>query len=759
MKIVAFRVNNRHARRVSFTFIALIMISIVFFTQLVIPSKSSALASCSSGSFTEEIIGNTHILTFLSNGNEDASCLFEVPENVYYVDYLIVAGGGGGNSGGGGAGGVVTSWEVRNQAGTSTIATRNNPLGVTPGDVLTVNVGVGGRGGSGGNYNVWGINQSDMPLGTSGGSSVLGGITATGGGRGGFGFGCAGGQVGCDQTGATGGSNGGAAFDNTSTNNNLVSGTAYVGATSLGNIGGAAGGSGGYRAGSGGGGAGAVGVSANVLHIGGAGGAGVRIDISSTSTLYACGGGGGINENDPDFANEQTWISDNGARADLQNQLSYSDQAFTYRAFSDDTTWIYSSSQNTYTSSSGEVWYYDGTDFPWTNGTARVADIFEILDEATEEYIEYWINNLDSSTWIYRLNATYTSEDGEVWSYGSTGQPRESIYSGVSGGGAGGCPDAGRGRNIGVYGPGGPSSLTNSTSGANNFGHGGGGTDPESTVAGNGGSGIVIVRYVTPDSNCPNDHSALGVSTPIACTATVTIAADGVSVSTFVNGAPVSYVTNANSPVVSILNTPTGLNSSVNSGSISVSAPTNSSLAGGTYPLRYRITEGAVTSDAVLLVTVSDPGQHTPVLVLVDPRATQVQLPTLIVGNINATLVCVTPRAGGQYSNPVVDTTQDESNITKTLYPLTGGIRLIDRTSNPQNNNNMQTQVQYITVTKNPSDTYLIPGSASRFLDVNVSNTATGGNGSCTGGTRSVVEIRPIGIDQTFRKGTVGLKN
>ena len=233
------------------------------------------------------------------------------------------------------------------------------------------------------------------------------------------------------------------------------------------------------------------------------------------------------------------------------------------------------------------------------------------------------------------------------------------------------------------------------------------------------------------------------------------------------NGSPISYTTIANSPTVTILNTPSlntpsGLTSSVSSGSLVVSAPTNSPLAGGTYPLRYRITEGGSYSEGVLLVTVTDPNQHTPILVLVDPRATEVVLPEIVVGKIDATLVCVTPRSGGSYpNNPVIDVTASVSNISKTLYANSGGIRLIDNSNNnaPESNDAMQRQVKYIKITKNSLDDYLLSTGASRILDVNVSNTATGGNGSCRGGTASTVEIRPLGIDQILRKGSVVLKN
>ena len=63
-------------------------------------------------------------------------------------------------------------------------------------------------------------------------------------------------------------------------------------------------------------------------------------------------------------------------------------------------------------------------------------------------------------------------------------------------GGAGGLGGGGNGSTLG-YGGG---TAFNGTSGATNTGGGGGGTDPESTVAGNGGSGIVIVRYLTSDA-------------------------------------------------------------------------------------------------------------------------------------------------------------------------------------------------------------------------------------------------------------------
>jgi len=66
--------------------------------------------------------------------------------------------------------------------------------------------------------------------------------------------------------------------------------------------------------------------------------------------------------------------------------------------------------------------------------------------------------------------------------------------SNLNGGGLGGSGGGGNGSTLG-YGTG---AYFDGTAGAANTGGGGGGTDPESNLAGNGGSGIVIIRYLTP---------------------------------------------------------------------------------------------------------------------------------------------------------------------------------------------------------------------------------------------------------------------
>jgi PKD repeat protein len=167
-----------------------------------------------------------------------------IPNNVTNVAYLVVAGGGtGGDSlgGGGGAGGVLTS------LGT----------GVTPGEVLEVTVGAGGTG----EYQ-WGDD------------SVLGGLTAVGGGYGGI--------DGVEEA-TDGGSGGGGYGADGAAPGNGTAGQGHDGGYGYGYLadGGAGGGGGSYSTGISGG-------SAN----GGSGGAGIESNITGVPTHYGGGGGG-----------------------------------------------------------------------------------------------------------------------------------------------------------------------------------------------------------------------------------------------------------------------------------------------------------------------------------------------------------------------------------------------------------------------------------------------------------------------------------
>jgi hypothetical protein len=325
----------------------------------------------------------------------------------------------------------------------------------------------------------------------------------------------------------------------------------------------------------------------------------------------------------------------------------------------------------------------------------------------------------------------------------------------VSGGGPGGCSDAGRGSDIGVYGPWGESSASNASSGLNNYGHGGGGTDPESTFAGRGGNGVIVIRYITEDPNCPNDGQHNPGTSPIACIAHLKITAGQTSTgsrtarSVDVLNSPISYSLPGDS--LSLITSTDGLDVTIWNGRVlaSVSSPT-SALIGGTYPIMYQIDSGGTTAQSFVLITVRDPAQHTQTRVPVDPREATVLLPKIIIGRVDAVQVCVTPRANNSYPVlPTVRLVQNPGGATVDS-PTGKNLRMQGDSSS------IGANVKYLQLTS--AQSRLIQQGKSIVLDVNVSNTAVGGNGSCEFGTDSTMTLYPIKLTQ-IRSFTVTPKS
>jgi hypothetical protein len=613
--------------------------------KILVEVVAPAVNSCdnSAGNITDYTLNNgtERVIVYkLQSNAQSADCTFEVPENVFSIDYLVVAGGGGGASGGGGAGGMVTSWQTRNESG-RLISKKQTPYGVRPFDTLQVHVGKGGAAGSGGNYGDWqqdyghSISVESMPKAQSGDDSYLGDIKAKGGGYGGWGAGI----NGVSQSGGSGGSGGGGSFDFTGTSTSSADRSKVIGAAPLGNAGGFASGYGGYRGGSGGGGAGSVGKGPGNLHLGGHGGDGALTDIEGNGLVeYACGGGGGVNENN--FGN------------------------------------IYE--------------YYDST-----------------------------------------IDANRTA------------------------GGDGGCATAGDGSDWGSeLRTGGDNHFDGGSSAVDNFGGGGGGTDPESTVAGRGGSGIVIIRYTIPSGDlltyCPYDEANPPAQLPLACPLHVTITA-GESAYQIPQG---YYVDNAT--VVSLPVSISGLNATVSGQVIQISAPKLlngelNPLIGSSFPLTYQLTSGT-TSINQIIIAIRDPDQHTPIVAPIDPRATYIDLPLIETGNISVVQACISLENVPSYNSDLTFQYLGEATGALNVSSISGGIKLSGTSAE------LADALTKIRLTKSPSENSVIPGNFSRILKVNISNPLSGGNGSCTAGTSSEIEIKPYGITQTVRKGIIQLK-
>ena len=198
------------------------------------------------------------IITLTSSDNNTATGTWFVPAGVTSVKVLVVGGGGGGTydrAAGGGAGGLLYYGDETPTNGHA----EGTSFSVTPGSLLSVQVGGGGAGAT-----VYGITNN-------GGDSVFGTLTALGGGGGGLIF----------ATAPSGGSGGGAYGQG---------GIPGAGTPGQGFAGGTAGNAPNYGSGGGGGAGGAGGNAA--LGLSGNGGIGLQYSISGTAAYYAGGGGG-----------------------------------------------------------------------------------------------------------------------------------------------------------------------------------------------------------------------------------------------------------------------------------------------------------------------------------------------------------------------------------------------------------------------------------------------------------------------------------
>ena len=218
------------------------------------------------------------------------------------VEYLIVAGGGGGgrhSGGGGGAGGLL--------AGTTSVTAQ----------AYTITVGAGGNGPPVGTYPtiIGGI-------GTNGGNSVFGSLTAIGGGKGAW----------YAEVAGSGGSGGGASGHSGNGPGAGTAGQGFAGGNGPRN-------SPGYSS-SGGGGAGEPGfpgirdASPGILVQGGAGGRGLSSNIIGTLTYYAGGGGGNVQYGGTFAPGGAGGIGGGGAGSNgisdpLGNQYGYNGTPFT----------------------------------------------------------------------------------------------------------------------------------------------------------------------------------------------------------------------------------------------------------------------------------------------------------------------------------------------------------------------------------------------------------------------------------------------
>jgi hypothetical protein len=654
-------------------------------------TAASGLSNCNNATTSTSYPGNDVVVTIKdSSSTSDANCSWTVPSGVYAVNYLVVGGGGGGGSGGGGAGQMVTSWPC-----TSVVATCNSaiPSSVTPGTVMSLTVGHGGAHGIGGEAVTPSFNTlvaANAIQAYSGDTSNFGSsIYAKGGGAGGVPYR----NYFCNACG------GGVDI----VHSPPIGYGAYVPATEI------------------------------DINYGFGQGAGAG---AGSATALGSGGGAGYDTN----VAAATGNTSNIVGAVSTNQANAG-------------------------GSSGGVGYYAGGGGGGAGGAGGSAT----LDSASTKYDlgggggSGYLNSISGSALCYAGG-------------GGAGYQQNTNASKISGGGSGGyCGSnlnevGGHGSDFGTCSAnscngsnvtaGGSLAAVNSSDpdrtpsnalpGLNAYpdtGSGGGGTDPDDILAGNGSNGVIILRWTPPSSYCPYSASTSVSSYPVACPANLNVYA-GSSASINLMAAPISY--SDGSTTFSVLSIPSGMSqtNSSSTGVITVSvASTTSSLIGGTYPITYQLADGSNVYTSYLNVTVLDPNQHSPISVPIDPRTTSIYLPTIALGSAANVYFCVS-QLSTTYANAISITAPTASGVTQVS---TGSQLVLTGT-----NSAVAAVASQIQLSANPNDIYLLPGTASRTLQTDVSSTDTG-NANCTNGTTQTMNLYPYGLTFTINPPQFGL--
>ena len=324
-----------------------------------------------------------------------------------------------------------------------------------------------------------------------------------------------------------------------------------------------------------------------------------------------------------------------------------------------------------------------------------------------------------------------------------------------NGGGLGGCSGAGNGSNFGTFvnNNGSFFAVGSGTDGTDGTGGGGGGTDPEDIVAGNGGSGIVVIRYLIEDSRCPYDPNYQNMSGgPIACPATLILPADGIGRSIALGAAPISYTDISLNPLVTFDSPLLDLDLAVSGETATVRAVPGSPLIGGSYPIPYTITQNEKTSSSYLLVTIIDTRTSVPITLPIDPRSTFANLPTIPLGGdaVKATTVCL-------ISNPDTYQTTETFTINNTdparvdVEAEPNGISLTGPSGA------VQSQIPNIRIEKSPSDSFLLPNASPRSITFNVLSPQNNGGSRCGTGAQHTIQIQPYGLSFTFNQPSIDL--
>jgi hypothetical protein len=235
----------------------------------------------------------------------------------------------------------------------------------------------------------------------------------------------------------------------------------------------------------------------------------------------------------------------------------------------------------------------------------------------------------------------------------------------------------------------------------------------------------------------------IGFDLIVACPRTVTIQRN---VSTDL---PIEPLTDSQIPNYTYPDTTTVTDATLNSGSgrVELTDGTSAIQLGsdtvGNFQVLYTLTDiNSQTSQSTITVNVEDAATQLPQVLLVDPRATSISLPSQTLSGSTNAMLCI------QQVNSASDTTltgsptisigrsTDVDNVTfaeaTNLWRFTG------------TRANVQTQVPSITI--NGVGTNPIVATGSKFVRVGVTAATTLGTGACYLGQSRVIELRSLAL-------------
>jgi hypothetical protein len=180
-----------------------------------------------------------------------------------------------------------------------------------------------------------------------------------------------------------------------------------------------------------------------------------------------------------------------------------------------------------------------------------------------------------------------------------------------------------------------------------------------------------------------------------------------------------------------------------------------SSSSVGSYSVRYRVTNpDGDTSDSIVNVRViPEVTLQLPNVLLVDPRSNFVDFPMLGLPNWNDAQICFS-----QVANSAGDALSDNATLTVDRTSNTTGITPTTTTNLWRFSGtraNLRTQIPSIQI-QGLSSQVLAP-SESKYIRVHLSSD-TSLAGCADSQVDQIVEIRPLGLTNTLRKGTIQLK-